>query len=85
MGGERMVNAIAPSKAKWPYQVPSHIKKKFDSLGEDYTLNDVINICREIINLYEQGNGMEETWEGIKVPDLMMSTVTFYNKFKRYI
>jgi hypothetical protein len=80
-----MGNAISHSKAKWPDQLPRHIKKKLDLLSEDYTLNDVINICREIINLYDQGNGMEETWEGIKVPDIMMSTVTFYNKFKRYI
>ena len=80
-----MVQPIAKKGAKWPEQVPIHIKKKLNDIGKDYTLQDVINLCEEVINLYNNGIETKTTWEGIPVPELMMSTVSFKNKYKRYI
>jgi hypothetical protein len=80
-----MAQAIAKRGAKWPEQIPSHIKKKLDESDKDYSLEDVINLCEEIISLYDNGIETKNTWEGILVPNLMMSTVTFRNKYKRYL
>jgi hypothetical protein len=80
-----MVNPIANKGSKWPEQIPSHIKKKLEESGDDYTLADVINLCEEIIGLYDNGIETKTTWDGILVPNLMMSTVSFKNKFKRYV
>jgi hypothetical protein len=80
-----MEEPIAKKQSKWPEQIPVHIKKKLDEEGKDYSLNDVIDVCEEIISLYDDGINTTNTWEGEKVPELMMSTVTFRNKYKRYI
>lgn len=80
-----MANPIAKKGEKWPEQIPIHIKKKLDEIGNDYTLEDVIKICEDIISLYDKGVETANTWEGIPVPNLMMSTVTYKNKYKRYV
>lgn len=80
-----MAKAIANKGAKWTEQIPNHILKKLEENGKDYTLGDVIMICEEIIDLYDNGIKTKQTWNGISVPELMMSTVTFRNKFKRYL
>lgn len=79
-----VVKPIAKEGVKWPHQIPSHISKKLDELGEDYSLDNVISLCEEIISLYDNGEKTTNTWEGIPVPKLMMSAVTFRNKYKRY-
>jgi hypothetical protein len=79
-----VVKPIAKEGVKWPQQILNYIKKKLDELGEDYSLNDVITLCEEIISLYDNGEKTTHTWEGIPIPKLMMSTVTFRNKYKRY-
>jgi hypothetical protein len=78
-----MPKALTDSKLKWPDQIPLHIKKKLFEIGKDYCLRDVINICEEIIELYDQDS--KGKWDGINVSDVMMSTVTFNNKFRRYL
>ncbi|ULT59591.1 hypothetical protein L1999_14150 [Neobacillus drentensis] len=80
-----MAQAIAKKGAKWVEQVPSHIKHWFEQLGNDYTLEDVINVCDVIIKLYDNGIESKNMWNGKAVPELMMSTVTFRNKYKRYV
>ncbi|MED4057760.1 hypothetical protein P4654_27090 [Niallia taxi] len=80
-----MANANAKKGAKWVEQVPNHIKEWFDQKDKDYTLEEVINVCGDIIKLYDNGIETKNKWNGIDVPNLMMSTVTFYNKFKRYV
>ncbi|MGM0806461.1 MAG: hypothetical protein ACQET8_17090 [Bacillota bacterium] len=80
-----MVKALAKNGAKWPEQIPTHIIDKLNEVGQDYTLLDVINICEEIISLYDNGIDTKTNWSGIPVTNIMMSTVTYRNKFKRYL
>ena len=80
-----MGNAVANKGAKWPEQIPNHILSILEQHEEDYSLGDVIAICEEIVDLYDQGRGMQATWNEMSVPNLMMSTVTFRNKFARYV
>jgi hypothetical protein len=79
-----VVKPIANKGEKWPQLIPIHIKKKLDELGKDYSLEDVISFCEEIISLYDIGEKTTNTWEGIPVPKLIMSTDTFRNKYKRH-
>ncbi|HEO8419789.1 TPA: hypothetical protein VBX77_001761 [Yersinia enterocolitica] len=80
-----MAKAIAKKGAKWVEQVPNYIKEWFDQTDKDYTLEDVINVCEKIIKLYDDGIETKNKWNGKDVPQLMMSTVTFKNKFNRYV
>ncbi|MGE7118859.1 hypothetical protein ACQKIC_01405 [Peribacillus sp. NPDC046944] len=80
-----MAKPIASKGVKWIEQIPKHILEKLDQDNIDYSLKDVINICEEIIKLYDNGIETVSTWNGSPVPNLMMSTVTFRNKFKRYV
>jgi hypothetical protein len=79
-----MANAISNHGAKWVDQIPKHIQDKLEQTGKDYTLADVISICEEIIDSYDQ-NDLLKTWNVLNVADIMNSTVNYRNKFKRYV
>ncbi|KZZ84374.1 hypothetical protein [Bacillus sp. SJS] len=80
-----MAKAITSKFAKWPEQITDHIVKHQNEIGDDYPLEKVIYICEDNIPLYDDGDKTINAWNEISVPILIMSTVTFRNKYKRYL